>query len=287
MPSFRVVLEFAENNGAGFNEVYYLTATSIANLQPFPGPQFIQQRLQLLNPLNTWLRIRVSQVASPRITTVINVNQAGTSIAPGGPLPPGAAMVLALSGAPTGSRKLWMRGLSQSHYLRDPMSGKDILDAALTAALPTYFATLQANNLGILQLTPNSGPNTVNGKFTITQVDGTAGNGTSILTFVGASGWAVNTRLLMSGFSKKDLPGLQGQFTVIAVGAQTVTINYQTPELSIVKTPGAAARYAPYQAVSIFNPARCSFDHWGTRTTRSPLSHSRGARRAVRLRLVP
>lgn len=287
MPSFRCVLEFAENNGAGFNEVYYLTATSIAALTPFPGPLFIQQRLQLLHPLNTWLRIRVSQVGSPRITTVININQPGTSVAPGGPLPPGAAMVLALAGTPTGSRKLWMRGLAQSHYIRDPMSGKDVLDAALTIALPQFFMTLQANNLGILQLTPNSGPMTVNGKYTITQIDGTAGNGTSILTYVGVPGWAVNTRLLMSNFSKKDLPGLQGQFTVIAIGAQTVTINYQTPELSIVKTPGASARYAPYQAVSIFNPAKCGFDHWGTRTTRNPLSRSRGARRAVRLRLVP
>jgi hypothetical protein len=281
MPTYRVVWEYAESNGSGFNEVYYTDAASPAAAATLTNTVGVA-RLALLHPLNTWLRIRASQVDANRATATRGINLTGTAPGAGGPLPVGSAAVCSLSAVAGGSRKLWLRGIPQVWYKRDGASGIDSPPAALLTALTNWFSLLAGNGYGIRKLAP-VGLGLL-AKRKIIQVDGTVQPGTSSVTLDLAPGYPVPGRVLIGGASKKDLPGLNGHWSIQAVLGAVVTIPYQTPQAKLFTGGAATMRQEQYGATSVFNPGGCAFDHFGTRTSRNPLSHSRGARRAARIR---
>jgi hypothetical protein len=281
VPSYRVVWEFAESNGSGFNEVYYVDAASVAAATQ-ATPALIAARLAMLHNLNRLLRIRASDVAQNRVTANRGVNLPGTSSAYGAPLAVGCAVVIQLAGAAGSARKLWMRGVPDDLYLRNATTGQDDPPAALLNSLNVWFSVLALNTYGIRRLTP-SGVGLYYPRK-ILQVDGSALNGQSICTLDAAPGYAVPSRVVIGGASKKDLPALNGHYTVTAINNALITIPYQTPGGLVIKGGKATMRQETYSAVDVFVPGSCSFDHYGTRTSRSPLTRSRGARRAARIR---
>lgn len=281
MPTWRVVWEFIESNGSSFNEIFYKDADQISSAVEVPQT-LINARLPMLHYLNTLLRVRVSNTQALRQTGTKPINLVGTYGGQSPPLPVGDACVLALASNAGGSRKLWMRGLPDIYQARDNKSGQDAPQGPLLKLLDTYYNELSKAGYGIRRLTPPAPGPLANVK--ITQVDGTAKNGTSVLTFQQAPGYAVPGQIVIGGASKKDLPGLNGVFSLIAVNGALVTIPYQTPGGLVVTTTTAHARQAVYQATAVFTPSLCAFDHFGTRTSKNPLSRSRGARRAARLR---
>jgi hypothetical protein len=282
MPVFKLVWQFQESNGATFNEVYYREAANAAAAAAVPNNLDLA-RAALLHPLNRLLRIRSSQVDAQRVTGLNSENRIGTAPGAGGPLPAGAAAVLNLAGAAGGSRKLWLRGAPQAWYVRNGTSGADAPPAAFLTALTEFYTALGAAGYGIRRLaTPVPGPTS---PLAILKVDGALNAGQALVTLAAQPGYAVGSRVLIGGASKKDLPSLNGQFTVVVVNGAIVTIPYQTPKQAVVVGGNGTMRQANYQALSVILPAGCSFDHYGTRTSKNPLSNSRGARRAVKQRL--
>lgn len=282
MPTYRIVWEYTENNGAGFNEVYYKDAADIASALKV-DENLIGSRLFMMHPLNTLLRIRVSDTTALRKTGTQPLKLTGNYGGDSGPVAVGDAAVFALSSAAGGTRKLWMRGCPDSYIQRDPKTGIDAPPAFFQKLQFTWFTALEASGYGIRRLTP-SAPGPLQ-KAKILSVDGTAKDGTSKLTFANAPGYPVPSQIVIGNASKKDLPGLNGTYSVLAVNGAIVTIPYQTPLGALIVTSTATARQAVYQATAVFSAALCAFDHNGTRTSRNPLSRSRGARRAARLRL--
>ena len=282
MPTYKLVFEYTESNGSSFNEVFYRDAADIATAKVLPF-NTVSARLPMLHPLNTLRRIRVSNTTALRDTGTINLNLPGLYGGTSGPLPVGDAAVLALAGVGGGSRKLWMRGIPDAYQFRDTKSGRDAPPPFFVGLLTDYFAALNKDQLGIRRLTPPAAGPLSN--FKIVSVDGTAKNGQSILTFAQAPGFPFPGQIVIGGASKKDLPSLNGVYSIIQNLGLTVVIAYQTPNGLLVLTTTAKARQALYQATAVIDQNACSFDHYGTRTSKNPLSRSRGARRAARLRL--
>jgi hypothetical protein len=285
MPVFRVVWQYVENTGAQFNEVYYVSAsTALAAAQT--GSGLATARIALLHPLNKLMKIRSSQVDASRVTASVNYNWNGTAGPLGatdeGPATPGDAIVCALSASPTGQRKIWMRGAPDEYIQRNASSGADFLFPSVRDKLATWFTALKANNYGIRSLSPQSpGPLT---NVKITSVATNLLPGTATVTVVTSPGYAIPSRVIIGGASKKDLPALNGRWSLISILDKTFVIPYVVPQGGIVNGGNAYVRKEEYLGVNIFDPASCAFDHFGTRTTKNPITHSRGARRAVRIR---
>jgi hypothetical protein len=285
MPTFRVVWEFIEANGSGFNEVYYVDGANAASAVGISDLLRIA-RLNLLHTSNKWQRIRASQVDQQRVTAQNNLSQFGLSVDTAGPVPTGAAAVCALVGQAGGQRKLWLRGVGASSFMRNASSGADQPPAFFLQKLTQFFAGLQNDLLGIRRLMPTAPPGGgVLSKIKIVTVAPNARPGLADITLAAAPGYPFPSRVLIGGASKKDLPSLNGHWQLVAapVGA-LVTIPYQTPGNMTINGGNAYMRQESYFATSVFNAAGCGFDHYGTHTSRVPLFRSRGARRAARLR---
>lgn len=283
MPTYKHVWNFTTTGGGGWSEVWYRTASDMQAALTLP-PTLVAARLGNLDDQNAWRKVRVSEVGASRVTGLVTINQNGTAgkTVPAGPTPVGAAAVVGMAGVNGGSRKWWLRGISFNFYATSEVTGIDKPSAAALAALNTTILELAKAQFGILQL-QRVGQGGVSFRK-ITGADGSAANGTTVLTIEAGAVYSVGSRVIVSGCNQKDLPSLKGSFTVLAATGTTVTIPYTTPGNRVIANPQGKLRPQAYQAVSVFNPLLCALDHLGTRTSRNPLSASRGARRAARLR---
>jgi hypothetical protein len=282
VPTYRNIWTFTGQDGGSWNEVYYEDQSSISATGP--GLNLINARLNLLHPLNKWRAIRIVDVDVPRATRPITLNLAGGNDGGGaGPAPNSESIVCAMSSLAGGGRKLWLRGAPDSFIIKSPVTGADAPPASLTKFLGYFFAQLKVNGYGIRQLSGIvPGPLS---PLKILKVDGTAGDGTSLVTLAVAPGYPFPSRVTIGGASKKDLPALNGQWSLVqAPAGAVVRIPYQTPAAGIVMGGSAHMRQAIYHTTHVFDPASCAFDHYGSHSTRSTNFRSRGARRAQRLR---
>jgi hypothetical protein len=283
MPDYRVTWEFSESNGAGFSEVWYYFGGTIQSALA-TDPNLITARLGLLHPLNTLRRIRASDTSTQRNTGVVQYNLAGLAgTLAGPPLPPGAAAVIQFNGLTSGSKKCWLRGLPDDWYLRDKTSGQDAPPPAFNTALTAWINALFTYNYAIRRIQPYDPKNFP--KFQILQVDGSRGDGTSDLSLPTVPLWTLPFRVIIGGCNKKNLPALNGHFTATNILNKIVTVPYRTPNNTIVVGAGGYVRLEVYQTSSIVSRTS-KFAYYSTRTTRSPLPHSRGAKRAARIRLL-
>lgn len=283
MSTYRIVWTFAENNGAGFNEVYYCDGSSPASvLSITQGLLFA--RLAMLHQLNTFVSARSSDVSNSRQTSIRRYNLGGTVFGNKGPLPVGSAAVLALAGTTAGSRKLWLRGIPYGWYIRNGTTGIDQPPADFLAALTEFSTQLKANGFGLRLLTPAAQTGAFSNQRIIS-VDGTLVPGQATVTLQNPPGYPFPARVVIGGASKKDLPSLNGHWSLVqAPVGNTFIIPYQTPQAQKINGGAAKVRQEGYSGTNVFNGVANIFDHYGTRTSRSPLTRSRGARRAARIR---
>ena len=284
MPTFRLVWEYVENTGSTFNEIYYVDSSTAASAV-LTTNSLALNRLAFLHPLNRLVQIRSSQVDANRVTGLSIYNWYGTATSTPvvGPATPGDAIVCTLAGATSGSRRIWLRGAPDDFIIRSPNSGIDLPPPKLQDALTAWFKSLQQNGYGLrLLATQVPGPLT---NLKILSVDGTAKDGTSLVTLAAAPGYPFPSRVIIGSASKKDLPALNGRWSLLAAPAGAVIrIPYQTPGGLVFTGGNAKCRQETYQTTIIFSATNCGFHHYGTRTTKNPITHSRGARRAVRIR---
>lgn len=92
--------------------------------------------------------------------------------------------------------------------------------------------------------------------------------------------------------SKKDLPGLGGNWSVLQAtngtpgNTGTITLSYVLPNnLTTAPTSGYLSLIVP-GAIVAFNGPLSNLAYYGTHSTESNFSNSRGAKHAVRLRTL-
>lgn len=282
MPTFRHTLTFVGPNGSRWNEVYYQEADNVQSAAL--TARFASARLALLAQPSKLRTNRIAQVDQPRVTRQVTYNLNGTG---GGsfttPAPETSAIVLGLTSAAGGSRKLWMRGLPSNYINIDQASGQDRPSSVVIGLIGTFIQEAANAKLGIRKIAGISpGPTS---PIKILTVDGSRKDGTSDVTLAAAPGYPFPARVSIGGASKKDLPNLNGQWSLVkAVNLAVVTIPYQTPQGLVVVGGNAHMRQAVYPGVNVFDPNNSGFDHYGSHATRQSDFGSRGARRAARLR---
>lgn len=292
MPIYKEVWNFRSNTGGTWSDVFYSEAAALADAANF-GNAFINKRLALLHPLNTFTKIRVSEDQNPRVSTIVNINRKGTGnygIDPDNPPGPSnlgeAAVVTLASSAVAASRKWWLRGMPENGVSRLNETGEDYLAPKFAEALDSFLNTIaRPNTTYIVHKISPAGQNQVV-SVDVTRVDGSAANGFSILTCTAPPLVIQGNQIILSQFNPKDFPGLNGTFTVKAVNGNNVTIPYVTPEsANLIPLTGKAKKRVVVPGAKLTR-SLCGFSFLGTRQTKNPATGSRGAKRAVRIRVL-
>jgi hypothetical protein len=286
MATFRVTWQYKSGSGSNWNEVFYLDASTPA-IAATVFPALLSFRLLMLHPQNTLLGIRSAQVGVARKTAFSPMNLPGTAtlsvLGEVGPDVAGTAMVLGLGGVNGGSRKLWLRGVPDGFTILDPNNSNAFLLASVKALIVGYIRNLALNGYGLLQVMPPAPGALTN--LPIISVDGSAKNGTSVVTTMGVPVYPPGSRVIIGGCSPKNTPALNGRFSLIGgITGSTFVIPYQTPQGIIVTENLGHVRQETFAAVNVVSPTASNFLYFGTRKTKNAFSRSRGARRAVRIR---
>lgn len=288
MADFKLVFNFfsAGTKGGTWSETWYRNATDLKGASTLPQA-LLKVRLALLNAANTLNKIRVSQVLNPRVTTIINVRQNGFNFQPTPPAPIDSAVIVTVSSsAQPATRRWWLRGWDVGDAFRDTVTGNDKFGDGFVSNVADFLSQAAKAGFEVLPIQKTTVPGF--GYYAATLVDGSAGNGQSIITLTQPPIIQVGATVILGNFSKKDLPGLNGRFTVLAVAGNTLTVPYQTPENFKVIVQGARLRQLGYISGATIDPTISGITFLGGRKTKSPFTGSRGARSANRkLRLSP
>jgi hypothetical protein len=288
MADFKVVFQFQTVGGNDFkwSEVFYRAADSAT--AAVPNAELLNARLKMLHSTSRMTKIRISDVRNPRASLQVVVNRIGNETQFS---PLGIETAIVCSFASTlipCSRRYWMRGGDIDDCQRDKVTGQDVFGVTFNRDFPAWARLLQAGNFEILPRTRAS----VNGYgyFKVLSVDGTTGPGKAVLQLTEASGLDPTMQLIVSSFSRKDLPGLAGVFPILATDniAHTITIPYTTPTLNKVMTSvGRVRRYGIVTGATINADASGPL-FLGGRKSKSSFTGSRGAKSATKgLRTSP
>jgi len=284
MPLFQEIWSFRANSGAKWNEVHYSVSGSLAAAAGFV-PSFRKRRTDLLHPTCTWTKVRITQVGDPSVHTLVNINEAGTWGSDDAPANPGEAAVINLSSVTrSGTRRLWMRGLPESAVQYQNITGRSFVRPDWGAKLTAFIQGISnaTNSYAIKKKKVGQANGII--KTRVLKVDGSAGDGTSILTVKDNPLLIATDYIEIVRAEPKTLPGLKGPFKVLAANATTVTIQYTTPENQIVDSHTAMGSKLKYWEDATIDAASSGFNFGGVRKTKNDSTGSRGARSAQRIR---
>ena len=280
--TYRCVYTFVCPDGSTFDELFYSTSSSAAGAAPIGGP-YIASRLLLLQSLCRLMYLRVSNVSINRDTYRHKFGLFGTAVSETAPDTGGNTAYCQLQGVGGSKRKLELRGLPDDYIVKANNTGIDQPPAIFLKVLNAFFKAAATVPFGIRTLQPvGAGLLAARG---ILQIQGGLRPGTSLVTLDQPAAYPVGSRVVVARTSAKDLPGLNAHYQVIGVGGALVTINYVTPQNGTVIGGQGTMRQEVFNAPDVLDYSNCYFDYYGTRKTRSVFTNSRGARRAVRLRL--
>jgi hypothetical protein len=290
--TYKVTWNFLDSVGASWSEVHYVTAgTSAAAAQP--NYTIIYPRLVMMHKTAILRTIRATNVAGGRDTYTNVLNQTGQYNDTGsyGPAPPGLAAVVSVGGTTGRSIYHWMRGLPDGLVSNNVSTGFPSPPATLVRYITAFFnAYGSIGGAGIRTLTPNP-------KFQITSVAFNNLNNTATVNYTVATGqtppvYAAGSRIIISQASKKDLPGLNGGWTVISAtnavgpGVASLVIRYVTPQETALIPCNGFLKTQAYNALVPYATNSAILSYYGTHSTRAVFSNSRGSRRAARLRVL-
>lgn len=290
MAIFKEVWSFVSTPGGTWNEVYYVSSPSIVDATKFT-PAFKAKRLALADQLTTWRKVRISDVTGTVKPVLVTINGKGTAAgelpedATFGPANVDEAVVLNLASITRpAKRKLWMRGVPEMVARRSPTTGETILREDFRMGINEFVDALNTTGYVILVSKPIGVDGIV--RSDVTNINGTAATGQSVVTFAPAAAYQVGQRVIFKKASPKALPGLNGPYTVRAVTPNSITIDYRTPfDLEIDDAQmGFFHRLDYFDDAVIAKSPLSGFDYLGSRRSKNERTGSRGARRAVRLR---
>lgn len=289
MPLFKEVWHFESSPSGSWNEVYYSEAPTLDYAADFP-PTLLQDRLNLLHPVNELAWIRVSDVQIPRVATVRPINRKGerflSLVDADGPANLDEAAVITLSSTVVpASRKLWLRGMAETDVSRDRSTGQTII-------LPTFRGLIDA---WIRRLASANNNYVIKTRTRVGQVDVVRGNIIKLAPSLNPTMTDITTdpvlnvgsgdRIVVNSADPKITPGLRGEFAVYGAIGGVITIPYRLPLDQVLTT---VARGYVFRSLlrsgAIINPKASGFAYLGSRRSKNERTSSRGARRAQRLR---
>ena len=279
MPFFKIVFIYTQGD-KGWNQVYYREEATLAAAASLDVN--LQSKLVDWRANGTVLRkARVSDTLNNRNSLVVNINRPSQQVLSSPDITGAAAVVAHNSSAIGGRRFVWLRGIADIDINRDLNTGLDLPGPRLLAAIPQMGAYFIANNFRIRVLTKLGIPPNI--YQPINSITGVVGSGQATLTFIGTSIPLVGSRVIISRASQKDFPALNGHYTVLAVGANTITIPYNLHFAGPFGLPNARFRPESY-VYGAFDSFGGGFVKFGTRDTgKNPLG-GRGRRTGQRLR---
>lgn len=280
MPLYKTVFSFISSGTGGgrWSEVYYRAKATLAEAANFT-PLTIDRRLAILNNVSTWTKVRVSQVGAPRITTTVTINRIGLpGFSTSAPENTGESHVIVLaSSARPATRRLWLRGLYTGNQFRNSLTGNWELGPLANARINSWVNQLGSANFSgaILARKPAGVDGIINRN--IVQIDGTAADGTSIITLDGDALVLAGGQLAISGVSDRRLPGLAGSFTVLASATPNYTINYAVPTNAVIIPTRGTVRKLEYYEDALIDRDISGWAYGGVRQTKNDFTGSRGA----------
>lgn len=277
---FKEIFHFKTVTGATWNEVYYQNTGTLAEAARFT-PSFRSRRLDCLSALCTWEKVTVVALTDPSIHTLTEIGRKGNNI--GRPANIGEAAVITLSSsAQPGSRKLWMRGLLESSVSRNADTGQDEVSTDFANCLKWWIRALKAGGFIVLAKKRNGAGGIL--KVDVTNVDGTASDGTSIVTTKVPALLGTGNMVTMMSMDPKQFPGLNGSYRVLNVSGNTFTIKYRTVGDQAWDAAKGHAMKLDYYDTATIDPDISGFSYLGIRQTKNVVTGSRGAKRAARIR---
>jgi hypothetical protein len=284
MANFKIAFVYSQPIAKGFTEVYYRVADTIQQAATF-STNLLNHACNLRHPLTVLRKIRVSDTLGNRSSLVVAVNQGGNYLAGSGDQGPDitgvSAVCLLASVAKASSRRVWLRGLSDTAVTRSSTTGLDTPTEQLRSAINNWIASLSRNNFAIRSLVKLGTPPNVYQR--INSITGTVAQGKVTVTFTGVNQAAVGQRIIISQVSPKLYPGINGHWTVLAIGSNTFDIGYNLDQVPPSAVTVGKWRPEGYEYGQI-TEAISDFDHFGTRTTGAGFTAGRGRRRALHLR---
>jgi hypothetical protein len=291
MTIFKLAYNFASAGGGfgSWSEILYTDEISINNAVT-TARSLINLRLQFLNAANLLKNIRVSDITNPRATAPVLVNAIGQSVG-NPPAPIDSAIVLSMvAGGPGGRRKLWLRGWSVGDAVRNDAGTADVFDGAFQGKVINWLNGVQAQSILILKRFETGLPGY--GWVPIYKIIPLPAKGTSrVITQGTIPVWPSNL-LTIGQASKKDLPGLNGIWSIIKSGNLIVPdpdagngffdLAYVLPEGNQVLPEKGRLRPLSYYNTAIIQATGSGPQYIGGRKSKSPFSNSRGARSAAR-----
>jgi hypothetical protein len=277
VPNFKLVFQYTQPN-KGWTEVFYRTATDLGAASQLPQA-LILAMTTYKDPLTTLVKCRVSDVLNNRSSVVVNINQIGNFSSAGAEPTGVAALVNLLSTTPPSTRKIWLRGLSDSAIARSPGSGNDNPNPVLISGINAVINQWSTNGFTIRSLTKVGPP--PNNYISILSVGVVAGAGQVTLNTIAGPVYNPGTLLIINQVNQKQFPGLKGIFSVISSTATTVVIPYNGTVTEIVTLQKGRFRVATYNFGGMQNTG-AGFVGFTTRSTgKNPLG-GRGAKRGTR-----
>jgi hypothetical protein len=277
MPNFKVVFQFTQFN-KGWTEVFYTTASDLATAANI-GPALKSAAIAVRDSTVVFQKIRVSDVANNRSSTVLQVGYQLTTPSTGPETTAVAALINLASTTPPASRKLWLRGLGDLQVQRNPNTGQANPTAVLIQAINDYILRLNLNGFSIRSLTRLGPP--PNNYTNILSITPLVGGGTVTLNVAPGPVLNVGQLITISLVNQKSFQGLKGLFSVLAATATTVVVGYNSTLVGPVLLTKGRFRQANYQ-YGIIQQAGSGFVDFVTRSTgKSPLG-GRGAKRGTR-----
>lgn len=242
-------------------------------------------RLSFLANINRLYMIRATALEGPKLSAYKVFNQPGAAADPklvGSPDVVGTSIVMYLGGLSGGRRLVWYRGCLDSDINRTPI-GTDSLGQLTETSIKAFIIGVSKIGYGILRVKRVGSQASV--RYRLCKVaDGSLDPATTTVTLNDTTGIEVGSFVAFSLWNKKELPGFNTRFEVLAKTDVTLTVAYTTPNLAKILTTFGRVRLQLPEDFSTLDPDQTRFHHFGTRDTRRSFSRSRGASRAKRLR---
>lgn len=275
---------FSSTGGTRWSEVYYRSRDDLANATFVKTAAHLNRRMALLTPHAQLTKIRYQTVVQPRAAKNVTYNRKGDETAGENPANYTEAAVVNLVSA-VGSRKLWLRGISEKAVSRAGDTGLDAPDGAWIDKLKEWFESLKANDYLVLTRKKANwlGDEPRRKKINTIAAGATAGN--IVLTLAEEMAVPDSKQLVIGSANPRQFPGLNGVHDIVTGSGTSYTIKYVLPSPTAIPSPGNAYAFKlEYQAIDSMKISHlaCSFAYLGGRQTKKLDTGSRGARRVVR-----
>lgn len=284
MPVYQLNFAYTQAE-KGWSEIYYITQPDLAGVKVQVGIGLQTAMVNFRNQLTRLQSCRISDIANNRTTVVQVIGRNGTNNGLTADVASTAGIVTLKENLFLGTRKVWLRGISDSDVVR-LLDGNDNPSPGFILGMANYFDAIAFAGLQIRSLVKIQDPPIGRmAKTSILSIAGLAQSGVVSLTTELPAAFIVGDRVKISQMSPKDFPGLNGLYKVKAVANNglTFTVEWNPPTALAQAVVKGKVRPVVYN-YGVISANDCTFYSFAPHKTGKNPRGGRGARSALRLR---